>query len=211
MNSNRSLDNFYHFLRFKLSWIKSKYYDWRLGIKIRTNKYMVEEDIGLYEDAHSYTACLYGRLERMVDYLKLTPNDVFVDLGCGEGRAVFFIATYKIKKAVGVELDRHLFDIAQKNLERLRIKRTPIELFNIDAINFDAKEATIFCLCNPFGYKTFKRVMDNIKESLITNPRSIRILYYGPEFKDLLNDQEWLFQEGKIKEEDCLVWRNKPL
>ena len=47
-----------------------------------------------------------------MNYLKLDANDVFVDLGCGKGRAVFLAAAQKLKKVIGVELRKELADIA---------------------------------------------------------------------------------------------------
>ena len=137
-------------LRLKLAIAKADYLDRRLGI-----------DPG--DDLADNT--LYGRLEKMIKYLKPTLNDVFVDLGCGRGRVVFFVAAHKLKKVIGVELDKELFDIAQNNLRNLKINRTPVSLVNIDAANFAVKEETIFYMFNPFGPETLEKVLQNIKES----------------------------------------------
>jgi predicted RNA methylase len=119
------------------------------------------------------------------------------------------VASQRLKKVIGVELDKEIYAIAQKNLYNLRINKTHIELLNIDAVNFDVKEVTIFYMFNPFGYKTLEKVLNNIRESLVINPRNIRIVYYGPIFGHLLDKQNWLIREGKIEDDNCLVWRSK--
>lgn len=202
-------NNLIRSLRLKLATVKVRYYDLKLGIDTRERACALNQDTSLYGDMLCYSATFYGRLQRMVRYLKLTPNDVFVDLGCGKGRAVFFVATRKLKKVIGVELDKNLFSDARRNLENLKIKKTPIEFINTDAAKFDLSEATVIFMFNPFGYKTFERVLNNIKESLRVVPRNIRIGYYAPAYKALLDSQDWLVREGKIENEHCLVWRNR--
>jgi len=197
------------FLRLKLAMAKAEYYDWKLGIEVKGGCDGVKQDISFYGDMQNYQATFYGRLQKMVKYLKLTPDDVFVDLGCGKGRVVFFVATHRLKKAIGVELDKNLFTAAQKNFINLKARRAFVELFNTDAAKFDLGEANILYMFNPFGYKTLESVLRNLKKSLIDTPRKVRIVYYVPAHKDLLDSQDWLVREGKIENEVCLVWRNK--
>jgi precorrin-6B methylase 2 len=209
VRSIKSFASFYYFLRFKLAMVKAAYYDWKLGIETDGYNLTVGQDISFYGDMESYSVTFYGRLQKAVKYLKLTPDDVFVDLGCGKGRVVFFIATHTLKKVIGVELDKGLFINAQKNLTNLKVKRTPVTFFNTDAAKFDLSEASIIYMFNPFGYKTVEKTMQNLKKSLDETPRKIRIVYYAPTHKDLLDSQDWLVREGQVEDENCLVWCNK--
>lgn len=200
---------FYHDLRHKFANAKACLYDRILDIETGGVILHPQLDISLNRDMIGYQPVFYGRLEKMIKGLKLTPEDVFVDLGCGKGRVVFFVALQRLKKVIGVELDRELFVVAQKNLHNLKINRTPIELKNCDASNFDVREGTIFFFFNPFGYETFNKVINNIKESLVINSRKIRIVYYAPAYLYLLDSQDWLIREGKIENDACLVWCSK--
>lgn len=202
-------NNFRFSLRNKCALVKARCYDRILGIETAGYYNSVGEDISSNRDMVSYQPAPYGRLEKMIVYLKLTPDDIFVDLGCGKGRAVFFVALRRLKKVIGVELDQSLIDIAKKNLNNLKIKRTPIELIRADAVNFDIKEESIFFMFNPFGQLTVEKVLNNIKESLIVNPRRVRIVYYAPAHRHLLDSRDWLVPEGRIENDNCLVWRNK--
>jgi hypothetical protein len=70
-------------------------------------------------------------------------------------------------------------------------------------------EGNIFFLFNPFGPQTLQAVINNIKESLDANPRSIRIAYYSPAYRNILDSQDWLVMEKEIKNCCCLFWHNK--
>ncbi|MFH1354607.1 MAG: hypothetical protein ABIH19_00450, partial [Candidatus Omnitrophota bacterium] len=84
-------------MRYKCSLLKGRYYDKMLGIET-AGYYTAIEDISYNKDMVAYSPSPYGRLEKMITYLKLTPDDVFVDLGCGKGRVVFFVALKRLKK-----------------------------------------------------------------------------------------------------------------
>jgi SAM-dependent methyltransferase len=202
-----SINNFDRFLRHKCSLAKAHYYDKILGIETTGYYNTATEDISCYKDMAAYSPTPYGRLEKMIAYLKLTPNDVFVDLGCGEGRVVFFVALNRLKKVIGVELNKQLIDIAKKNLDNLKINRTPIEFINTDTADFDVKDCNIFFIFNSFGKLTMEKVINNIKDSLIINPRKIRIVYYSLAERHILDKQDWLVLEGRVEDNNCLVWR----
>jgi len=121
---------------------------------------------------------------------------------------VFFVARQRIKKAIGVELNPALFATAQKNLRNFRYRNSPIELLNIDAVDFDPTEVTVFFLFNPFGQSTLEKVLSNIKNSLSVNRRKIRIVYYGAQFREILANQDWLTYEGFVENKRCPVWRS---
>ena len=85
------------------------------------------------EDTENITNCggapTYGEItqdsaQALIDYLKPTAQDVFVDAGSGVGKLVvqFFFAT-PIKKAIGVELSQERFKKAIKVKESLAQKK----------------------------------------------------------------------------------------
>ena len=58
-------------------------------------------------------------------------------------------------------------------------------------------------------YNLVNGVIENIKNSLVNNPRQIRIVYYIPRYSDLLKRQNWLTLEAELNDGRCLIWRNK--
>jgi SAM-dependent methyltransferase len=188
--------------------IKDHYYDKGLGITTAEHYYF-KDDLSLYKDGIRYVPTPYQSLKEIVDYLKLKPDDVFVDFGCGKGRVISFMAVQRMKKVIGIEIHKELADIAKTNLNNLKSKNTSVEIFNMDAAIFDAKEGTIFFMFHPFGEKTAAKVIENIRSTVATSPKKIRILYYGPAFDKLLNSQDWLMPEGEIGSTEILAWHNR--
>ncbi len=186
---------------------KEYYFERKLNV-CTDEKYLFENKFGLYKDGIHYEPTTYYLLEKVIKYLKLKPEDMLVDFGCGKGRVVFFCGLEKLKKVIGIEVNKELIDIANKNLATFRADKTVIQFINEDAAKFNIKDENIFFMFNPFGCKTVQAVVDNIKNSLIDNPRLIRILYNNPVCKSLLDSQDWLVLEKKI-DKRCMIWRNK--
>jgi SAM-dependent methyltransferase len=170
----------------------------------------VNEDPSLYKDAIWYEPTPYSVLEKTIKYLKFTPDDVFIDFGCGKGRVIFFVATQRIKKVIGIELQKELAAIAKANLSRLKISQAHVEILNCDSVNFNPTEGTIFFLYNPSGDRTVVKIIENIKNSLISYPRKIRIIFYYLAQRRWLESQNWLEREkDDIGDIRVSVWRNK--
>jgi len=188
---------------------KACLYDKYLGIDTSGESLSVANDQSTYKDMRGCWPTFYGLIEEILCYLKLTKDDVFVDLGCGTGRVVFFVAQKKIKKVIGIELDPAYFSILKANFRTLRNKRSPIELLNIDVVSFDPAESTIFYMFNPFGQSTLEALLLKIRKSLYSNPRTIRIVYYNPAFREYLDGQDWLYCKGPIANGKIYIWSNK--
>jgi SAM-dependent methyltransferase len=184
-------------LGYRLARIKEAYYEARLGI-----------DTGPAVISISWQPTFYGTLEKIIRSLKLTPDDVFVDVGCGKGRVVFFVARQRLKKVIGIDVDPAMIGGAMKNLRRYRGGRTPVEFVRADVLQYDLSEGTIFYFFNPFKMEIFVQVIKNIKDSLATHPRAVRIVYYGaPLFHDVLNAQDWLVLDKVVEKRKTMIWR----
>ncbi len=98
-------------------------------------------------------------------------------------------------KALGIKACAYYFpqdtltfvDAARINLRKAKSNHTPVEIVDSDAAVFEAKEGTVFFMFNPFGKMTLEKVIKNIRQSLLTNPRKTHIAYYCPVYKDLLD------------------------
>jgi hypothetical protein len=71
--------------------IKERHYEKRFGIETSTI-YLLKDNLSLHKDGEDYQPTPYKKLEKVVEYLKLSSDDVCIDLGCGKGRVVFFFA-----------------------------------------------------------------------------------------------------------------------
>ena len=120
-----------------------------------------------------------------------------------------------IKKAIeeGIlsktEIDKELINIAHNNLANLKSSKAPVELINCDAAAFEFQDENIIFLYNPFGFKTIESIIDNIKKSLVKNPRLIRIVSCAVMDRGLLKRQDWLILEKELLMGSLRFWRNK--
>ena len=92
----------------------------------------------------------------------------------------------------------------------MKIRNTPVEIFNEDVASFDMREGTVFFMNNPFGKKTQARVIENINKSLGPVPRKVRIICYGCPDPDVLEGSDWrLVHENEISRVSCKIWCSK--
>ena len=107
----------------------------------------------------------------------------FLDIGCEKGMCLKCAAEVGYKKVAGIELDRHLLDIAHQNLEKLNIKA---DCYYASAENFlNYADYDVFYFYNPFGEKVFQQVIEKILISKGRRNRDIWIIYYHPVYGHL--------------------------
>ena len=143
-------------------------------------------------DSEVYQSRPYSRIWQFLRPLRFGPTDVFFDIGCGAGRVLCLVARKRISRCVGIELSRTLCDQAFKNAASLRGRRTPVEIVCVDAAFADYDHGTVYFLFNPFGPSTLEEVMKRIYQSIVRNPRNIRIVYLNPIAAHILESCRWL-------------------
>jgi cyclopropane fatty-acyl-phospholipid synthase-like methyltransferase len=129
---------------------------------------------------------------RILDHLSLNDTDVFGDLGCGKGRAICCAARYQIAQVIGVECLDNLCELARRNVQRLRGRRSPTSVVNVPAEDFDYSCGTAFYLFNPFGPATMREVLGKLRSGLDARPRVVRIAYVNPMHEEVLAATPWL-------------------
>ncbi len=172
---------------------------------VNTIGFYITKSHSQYSDPVVYQTPAHKNVKKILDYLKLGKSDIFVDIGCGKGRILILAAIKGVKKVIGVELDKTLVGIARDNVNKLKLK-IPIEIFHHDAARFDFKEGTVFFMFNPFGQKTLRRVLENIRYSLHTNPRKISIVYRNPVYGSMLDACDWLVSKGELDKTGAFRW-----
>lgn len=121
---------------------------------------------------------LLGRLD--IDYRQF----VFIDLGCGKGRAVLVAAEFPFKKIIGIEFAAELVRAARENVSQYRNPHAncrEIVLLHMDASDYQIpNEKTLIYLFNPFGEHVMKKVLTGIRLSLQARPREMYLVYFIP-------------------------------
>jgi len=108
-------------------------------------------------------------------------GSVFIDLGCGKGRALFIAAEYPFARVIGVEYAKDLAEIARQNLQNLRPEglREKIALYAMDAVQFEyPSDASCFVfLYSPFDGPVLQEVLRKIAASHAFTPRPFFLCY----------------------------------
>jgi hypothetical protein len=101
---------------------------------------------------------VYGEINhisiaKLLEYLNLSKQDIFYDLGSGVGKVVVQTALFSdVKKAVGIELSEQRHRDAQMALDRAILWEPSIkkrcELKNADLMETDLSKATVVYTCS---------------------------------------------------------------
>ncbi len=153
------------------------------------------DQIGIAPERGNRYQASVPRMKRLFDRFGITDRDVFLDLGCGKGKAMWYVAKYPFGKILGVEWSEELVKVAKNNFRRLGLSRC--EVIQGDAGQFHIpEEVTYIYMCNPFPEMVMKEVMERIRESLERKRRKITIVYGNPVCHDVIIDSG-LFHEVK--------------
>jgi SAM-dependent methyltransferase len=145
-----------------------------------------------HPDASHYATMSYALIHRMLGALDLRRDDVFVDVGCGKGRVLCCAARSTVRKVEGVDLSAELCEQARGNARRARGQRSPIEVHQAFAEEFDYSECTVYFLFSPFGPDTMRKVLTKIRADRAGRP--VRIAYANPAYPEPFVEQTWLDQ-----------------
>lgn len=128
-------------------------------------------------------------LEAVLTSLAWPPGSVFVDFGCGKGRALFVAARHQFKRVVGVEFSPELCAIARANariIEQQHPATAPVEVILSDAADYLIRaDENVFYLFNPFQRAVMAQLVDNLVTSLRRHPRPVWIIYNHPLHKEV--------------------------
>ncbi len=134
---------------------------------------------------HRYEPTPYKALDQLFSRCELTAEDGFVDMGCGKGRAAFYVH-YRFQASVtGVEMNPAYFEEALQNkityLKKAKRKKGIIDFQRLLAQEYKIKPTdTVFYFFNPFSVQIFMKVVQQILLSVEEFPRQATIVLYYP-------------------------------
>ena len=106
-------------------------------------------------------------VEKLINYLNITSDDIFTDLGSGIGNVVAqFAETSPIKKARGIEFLKSRHNAAINYINQLNSNKN-IELINGDIYKEDYSDSTIVFMCSTCFSN---ELMEHIVKTLENNP-----------------------------------------
>ena len=165
--------------------------DWRWRIDTHPGTSALSDKVGKFEDAAQNIPVSYYLLFRLVGRTVFKPDDVFYDIGCGDGRVLCYVARKRISKVIGIELSPAVAAQARKNATELRGRVSSIEVRCGDAVEMDYSDGTVFFLYHPFGPGTLHAVLDRIRKSVERHQRPILIMYQNPVHSSVFRLSGW--------------------
>ena len=175
--------------------VSSRWRERRLGI--RTAGSISGSEMEFDADSFGYQPVPYASFDAAMRHVSVRPGqDVFIDYGCGMGRAVVVAATYPFRQVIGVERSPSLSAIARDNVSRAtsKLRCGDVSIATTDARDYEVPDnATHIFLFNPFDEAIVMAVLARIHDSIHANPRTVSIIYALPKCRrDPLADVPWL-------------------
>jgi len=123
-------------------------------------------------------------LRRILREVAFPPESVFVDFGCGKGRAMLLAAERGFRRVVGVDFSPNLCEIARANLGAYQ-RRSGLQfdamVHRSDAVDFPIQpEYNVMFFYNPFDADILEKVVAAIDKSLRDHPRKMWMIYHNP-------------------------------
>ena len=198
---------------FKLLTYESKY-EKHLGINthsiVNLDKLTLAGDSS--EQNHHYQGASYYILFSLFNKLPTEiKHNLFIDFGCGKGRALFVAEQCGFTNLIGVDIAKELIDDATKNLTIYKLKNNNSQILFLfqDATKYQIpSNASVFYFFNPFGADIMQQVIDTIKESIKQYPRKIYCLYLNPKYKSVFEKNGFtvLFEEKNKRYLEAVVY-----
>jgi predicted RNA methylase len=149
-------------------------------------------------------AVSYLGMERLVRRLAPSRTEALLDMGCGAGRAICVAAQHPFSRVIGIEIDKELCSLAERNAHRLRRYTVRPEIVWTDAVEYRVPDdITIVFLFNPFGGDVLEKALTRIVESFDRVPRRLKLAYSNPREHELIASMPRFRTAGKM----WLSWR----
>lgn len=173
-----------HFLYFLYCYIYTRVIDWKIA-KTSMDGLFCNEGVEIFP----VQSVNYRILREMRKEIKIDPEDVFVDVGCGLGRLLGFLRLYGIKgkKSYGIEINKRASQFAMKVFEN----SDDVTIIYGDATITQIEDATVYFLFNPFGENVLNAFLDNLER---TAKKGTRIYYLNAVFERVFYQRKktWL-------------------
>jgi SAM-dependent methyltransferase len=173
-------------------------FDWRNGTDTFGRVSLKELEVPFQTKIRGtkYDPSPLSPLRKVFSEVGILPGDVFVDFGSGKGRALLVASQFCFRRIIGVEFSRELCAIARENVSRYAARHPrlpPIEVIEADASEVPIEpDASVLYFFNPFDAQVMRQVLSNVEQSFRAHPRLIRVMYYHPACRDVIEQGSFL-------------------
>jgi precorrin-6B methylase 2 len=165
-------------LRWVVDRLTDRFQDRRFGIESAERRSCSSSST----DFMPYQPVSYRDMQELLAALEIGPQDVFLDIGSGMGRAVCVAAMRPFRSVIGIEISDELSELARRNIQRIRDKLIcrDVRIVTANAVAFAIPpEVSVVFFFNPLGGTALRDVLANIAASVRAFPRALRIVFMG--------------------------------
>lgn len=152
--------------------------DVKYGHRICTTNLMNSSLSTVHTMVHSH----YHILRDIFTLVPISPEDVLVDVGCGQGRVInFWLSLGLQNRIIGLELN----EAAARSAQR-RYRRYPnVTIIQGEALHNMPEEGTLFFLYNPFPNEIMRRFEPRVRRP------DTKIIYYQDNYLEAFENGHW--------------------
>ena len=148
-------------------------------------------------------------VERMLKIANTGPNDIHYDLGCGDGRIVISAAKdFKVKKAVGVDLDPERIAEANANAKTSGVTDR-VQFIQGDLFALDFKDVTVLTLylLPDINLKLRPIILDQLKPGTRVVSHAFTMGNWNPDQHDVVDGRHIYFWTVPAKVAGAWQWQ----
>ena len=194
--------------------IRGKVY-WKQTYKFFSKYNLVDGDTTFYDDSryNPYDMTFVSMIDKLIESGEILKDDRIMDIGCGAGIFLIYLASKGFENLYGVELDKSLVELANSNILNYHSRQGlgNVEISCNNALEWEVNDdINIFYLANPFRDKeVYTEWLDKVYKSLLRRKRDIKIILYFPTVasKAALQECEWLAKKCEITDKNQVCWR----
>jgi SAM-dependent methyltransferase len=168
----------------RLEGLERVIFDRRYGLPADASRVVGLEGLGYGAPGRNdYAASSWNALRRILPKHEVSRDDVFLDIGCGMGRAILAASQYPFKRIIGIDIVPDFTQIAQAVVQRNRhrLRCNEIELVTADAATWAVPDdVTVVHLFDPFRGDVLDAVLSQLLASLDRRERQLRVIFLGP-------------------------------
>ena len=168
-------------------------FDLQYGTDTRKRVYL--KDLSDVDDERARLGNMYQAVSRLIfasvmrqlkaRHAYALERQIFLDLGCGKGRALILALNAGFREVIGVELSETLCGVCRSNVERYRRRRPgkgTARVVCADVSDYAIPDDVTFLFTfNSFGRPVFEKVFTQVDRTLQRNPRALTFVYVNPE------------------------------
>lgn len=143
---------------------------------------------------------------RLLKLAHILPAGTFVDVGSGKGRVLLMAAKAGFRSIRGIEFCSELCYQARQNIQKF-LKCRPevkIEIIHSDITEYlPQADEQVYFLYNPFHQIVLNKFLVHLKNSSLTHPRSMTLIYHEPIYETLIDESRIFSLKQKLRVLGC--------